>query len=234
MEDKTPETTEDENLNWSEEKTTYTKEEVETMKKKLSWDHEKWVQQVISEKKNYQSAMAEIAKMSKNPDKKDTLISLYDEHPEVAKIILDTVYDWQDIEAFKEAIWYKEDMTDPKVIEKLVSKQAQQIAKQNLIKDKKNSFIGKLKMEWDELKNFEEEFSERMQLKSFNINDIDKHLEKSFREVSDNDEMLKALKSQEIIGKAMATGEWKGWSESKKPNSIQKESNDFLKKMWII
>lgn len=230
-EDENKVVTEDENLNWNEEKTTYTIEEVEAMKKELSWNHEKWVQQVISEKKAYQSAMGEISKVAED---KEHLISLYDKNPEVAKIILDTVYEWQDIEAFKEAIWFKEDMTDPKVIEKLVSKQAKKLAEKNLITDKKNAFISKLKMEWDELKNFEAEISERMQLKSFKISDLDKHLVKAYKEVSDNEEMLKTLKSKEVIGKTMATWEWKGGWTSKKPNNIQQESRDFLKKMWVI
>lgn len=56
-----------------------------------------------------------------------------------------------------------------------------------------------------EKKDFEEAFEERRQLKSFKIDDLEKQLTKAYREISDNTEVLKNLKTQEVIGKAMAT-----------------------------
>ena len=57
----------------------------------------------------------------------------------------------------------------------------------------------------EEKKNFEEALEERKQLKSFKSSDIEKHLEKAYREISDDSETLKTLKTQETIAKNMAT-----------------------------
>jgi hypothetical protein len=65
-------------------------EEVEEMKKDMQSNSEKGVQKLISEKKNYETAMSNISKVA---DSKEHLISLYEDSPEVAQIILDTVYD---------------------------------------------------------------------------------------------------------------------------------------------
>lgn len=210
-------------LNWGEgAKTTYTEEEVAAMKKDMESNSEKWVQKVITEKKNYQSAMWEISKVAEN---KEHLIDLYDSNPEVAQIILDQVYDWQDIDAFKEAIWYKEDYTDPKMINKLAEQKAKAMIDSDKIATAKTEFIKKLQMEWDELQKFEEAFSERMEMKSFNANDIVKHLEKAYREGNDDPDMLAKLKNQEIIGKSLATwwGKWWGSGWDKKETSMDKK-----------
>lgn len=92
-----------------------------------------------------------------------------------------------------------------------------------------SDFIEKLKMTDKEKKDFEEALDERKQLKSFRSSDIEKHLEKAYREISDNTEVLKTLKSQETIAKAMVTGEGKGGSEPQKKSGLQNEISDFLK-----
>ena len=46
-----------------------------------------------------------------------------------------------------------------------------------------------------------------MELKSFRSSDVDKHLEKAFREVNEDEEMTAKLKAQKNIGQTMATGE---------------------------
>lgn len=227
MEDKDKKTSEGwENLNWKE-KTTYTKEEVESIKRELSGSHEKWVQKVIWEKKAYQEAISIIPKLM---DDKEKLISIHEENPEVAQIILDKIYEWQSIEEFKDAIWYQEDYSDPEVVKKLVSKQAKELRDKEKIEDAKSSFIEKLQMEWDELKNFEEAFAERQELRSFKVSDLDKHLEKAFREVSDNTEQLKDLKKNKEIAKTLATGGWKQGGNSKDTNakSVQDEAKSFV------
>jgi hypothetical protein len=73
-----------------------------------------------------------------------------------------------------------------------------------LIEDKKLAFIDKLKMTDAEKKDFEEAFNERKQLKSFNLETIDKHFEKAYREVNDTVD-FKTLNTQETIAKSLAT-----------------------------
>jgi hypothetical protein len=46
-------------------------------------------------------------------------------------------------------------------------------------------------------------------LKSFKLDNIDKQLEKAYREVSNNLELLKSLKTKEVIAKTMTTNEQK-------------------------
>lgn len=217
---------EDANLNWDEVKTTYSAEEV----KEMQSNSEKGVQKLITEKKANERAMKSINKIVED---KGYLIELYETDEEAAKIILTDIYDGQSIEDFKTAIEFKEDMSDPKVIERLVEKKAKEHASISKIANSKLEFIEKFKLEWDELKEFEEAFEERMELKSFSANNVDNHLEKALREISD-DKLSDRLKSQKEIAKTMATWEWAtGWTV-KKDNSIQKQSNDFLKKFGVI
>lgn len=230
MEEKITEKREDENLN-SDEKTTYTLEEVEAIKKKMQSDSEKWVQKLINETKQekqqrliYERVLDEVWKVA---DDNSYLISLYEEEPEVANIILGKYYDWQSIEQFKDSIWYEEDYNDPKVRERKISLEVKKLADKQLIESKKQEFISKLKMTEEERLLFEEAFDERKQLKSFNVNDVEKHLEKAYREVNEN---AYDFKSQETIAKTMATWEWKSWNNKETRNSISDEANAFLDK----
>ena len=231
---------EDENLNSEgqdkDTKTSYTAEEVSDLRKQMQADSEKWVQKIISEKKTYQQVLKEVWKVA---DDKSYLVELHHENPEVAKIILETYYEWQDIEAFKTSIEYQEDSTDPVVIARMVKSEAKKLANQELINDKKQEFITKLKMSDEEKKEFDEAFSERLQLKSFSVSNLSKHFEKAYRDVNDNTESLKEMKKQEAIAHAMATWDNKGWKQTttQKETNLQKNSDynkNFLKDRWIL
>lgn len=217
-----------------EVKTTYTAEEVETMKKELQSNTEKGVQKLIKEKKEaeetYQNVLSEISQIAED---KTRLVDLFDENPKVAKIILDKYYDWQSISEYKTNIWYEEDYTDPKKIQKQIEEQAKKLSEQKEIEREKKSFIDKLQMSKEEVEKFEEAFEERKELRSFKIEDLEKHLTKAYREISDNTESVKTMKSQETIAKNMATWEWKGWNDTsgRKPNvAIQ----NLLRDHWVI
>lgn len=219
---------EEEILNWEDTKT-YTLEEVEAIKKKMQSDSEKWVQKVISEKKLYETAFKESKKIVDNPS---YLVDLYDDKPEVAQAILDNFYDWQSIDKYKQSIDYQEDLSDPVKVDKLVDKRVQKLEESRLIEKSKKDFISKLKMTPEETEQFEEAFEERKQLKSFSIDNLEKNLEKAFREISDNPEQIKAMKDQETIAKTIATWEGKGWDNwGKKQNN---DIVDFLISRWIV
>lgn len=235
---------EDENLNsngqdneWGEDqKTTYTAEEVDALKKQMQSDSEKGVQKVIGQKKAYEIAMQNLSEISDEPWK---LVELYEENPKAAQVILDTYYDGQNIESFKESIEYEEDYSNPDRLEKLVEKKTQERVETKLIEDTKSMFIEKLKITGEELTKFEDAFSERKELKSFKADDTQKHLEKAYRDISDNDEALKELKKQEAIANSMATSTWKGGKESqwRKQTAVKKNSEynrNFLKERWIL
>lgn len=246
MEDKNTEQREGENLNSNDQnndqKTTFTADEVAEIKKQMQSDSEKWVQKVIWEKKAYQQAMQNLSDIS---DDNSKLLDLYEENPAAAKIILDTYFDGQDIETFKESIWYKVDYTDPKTIEKLVEEKAKALKESEkkemetqLIEKEKNAFINKLKMWKEESEKFNEAFEERMELRSFKVSDLTKHLEKAYKEIA-NDEQILELKKQEIIANSLATGDWKIGKESKDRQKTQIERNseynkNFLKSRWIL
>ena len=207
-----------------EQPKTFTLEEVEEMKKKMQSDSEKGVQKLISEKKDYDTALSELSKIAED---KTYLVDLFMSNEKVAKIILEKFYEWITIDQFKESIGYEEDLTNPRVRERLINLEAQKRVNQKTIADKKAAFIEKLKMSEDEQKDFEDAFAERMQLRTFNINDIDIHLEKAYREII-NEDSLKQIKTQETIGKTMATWEWKSWGSDTKKDTLNSEISDFL------
>lgn len=217
-------------LSWDEQKTTYTVEEVNDIKKKMQSDSEKGVQKLISNTKAYESAMWYIPTLVEDKAK---LVEIYEEKPEVAKIILDKVYGGQSIESFKEAIWYEEDITDPKVIERRVAQLAKQQADEMKVESTKSEFINKFKLEWDELKAFEEAFTERMELKSFSISTLDTHLEKALKEVIDESpsDRIKTIKA---MAQTMSTGNNNNPEPARKENTSQKQAQDFLKKFGVI
>jgi len=87
----------------------------------------------------------------------------------------------------------------------MVQNEAKKMAEAKLISEKKTEFINKLKMTDEEVKDFEESFNERTELKSFSVSNLDKHFEKAYRDVNDNTESLKEMKKQEAIANTMAT-----------------------------
>ena len=145
------------------------------------------------------SAVAKVSKDSKN------LVDIFETDPKTARIILDEYYDGMGIEDFKTSIGYKEDLSDPKVAERRIYMEAQKRLDRMLVDKEKQAFIERLKMTTEEKTLFEEALAERMELKTFKAEDIDKHLEKAYREISDNTEILKTIKSQETIARSMAT-----------------------------
>jgi len=223
------------NSDGEDQKTSYTLEEVEEMKKSF-FDKDEWVQSLLRKSKLSDKALDEVWKVA---DNKEHLIELYEDNPEVAKIILEKYYSWQSIEDYKTSIDYKVDVNDPKVIERMVEKQAKQMANTKLISDKKAEFITKLKMTDEEVKDFDEAFNERTQLKSFKISNLDKHFEKAYRDVNDNTESWKEMKKQEAIANAQASWDSKGWKQvtNQKESTLKKNSDynkNFLKEQWIL
>jgi len=243
MEDKKIEELEDDkNLNQekSEEETkadakvettetkTFTLEEVEAIKKDMQSNSEKWVQKLVKWQKAYKLAMSNLSNISENPEE---LVELYSENEEAAQIILDTYYDWQDINAFKESIEYKVDYSDPKVIDALVEKKLAKKVSSDLITNTKSKFIKDLDIKWEELEKFEAEFTDRQGLKSFNPDTISKHLEAAYRDISWNEEQLKKLQKWEIVWKAMtkSEGKWGNSNKETKNASLKKDISDFMK-----
>lgn len=212
----------------AETKTTYTAEEVEAMKKELSSNSERGVQKVISEKKALEMTLDEIGKVAEDPA---YLVSLHDSKPEVARIILNKYYDGKDIEDFKESIGYQVDFSDPETVKKHIEREAERKIQYKITEDAKSEFIKRLGIEGDELKAFEGAFDERKQLKSFNSTDIQKHLEKAYREIADENQIAK-LKNQETIANVMATGEGgsKSGNDQKKADPLKGEISSFLSK----
>lgn len=223
----------EETLKKEETPKTFTEAEVADMieaeKRKLASASEKWVQKVLKSKQNYEVALTELAYIA---DDNTHLINLAEDKPEVAKIILDKFYWGISLDDYKDQIGYEEDLSDPRVLEKKAEKLAEKKIQSKTISDKTNSFIDKLKMNENEKEKFLEAFEERKQLKSFNIDDIDKHLEKAYREISDNP----LPKTQEIIAKTQATWEWKSdwpWPSKSNLDKSREEARDFLKSMWL-
>lgn len=208
-----------------QDKTTFTKEEVEEIKRNMQSNSEKWVQKLISEKKVLETYVEELANVWNNPEH---LIELMGDNPKVAQMILEKYYDWEDIEDYKIRIWYNEDYSDPTLIQKKIKEEAKKLTENNLIESKKEDYISKLEMTDEEKTNFLEAFEEIKGLKSFNTKDLTKQFEKAYRLWNDNEKALSKMKNQESIWKNISIGEWNNWKVEKKENWNNEYAN-FLK-----
>lgn len=215
---------------------TYTEEEVEEMRKKLQSDSEKWVQKVINERKLYEKAFEEVGNIAED-DKR--LVDIYEENPELWKLILTKYFNGQTIDEYKDSISFTEDYSDPKRMEAKIKREAEKLAAQKELEKAKESidksktaFIDKLKMSDEEREAFEETFEELSSLKSFKIDNIQKVMEKAYRISNDNEESINKLKAQEVIARATASTKGGGTSqESKDPKAkIKKDIEAFKKK----
>ena len=211
-----------------EQKATFTAEEVAALKKQIS-ESEKGVQKVISEKKTFERAIKEIGKVAEN---NAYLVELHAKSPETAKIILDEYYDGESIDAFKARIGYQEDLTDPEVLERKISEEAKKRLEAKEISDGKDEFVKKLGMDESERKAFEEAFEERTQLKSFRVSDLQKHLEKAYREVRDESDTEREARKAAAVASTHATGEGKssGKESKSKLDEEREKARAFLAK----
>ena len=217
--------------NSNEEDKVYTKEEVDAMLKKHQSDTDKGVQKLLSKTKAYENVLDVVGKVSDDPA---YLVECWETNQEVAKIILDKYYNGQSIDDFKRSIDYAIDYNDPVVRKRYFEIEAQRINDEKVVEQSTSSFISKLNMSDDEKTRFLDALEERKQLKSFKISDLDRHLEKAYKEVNDNTDALSKLKSQEAIARAMETGvSWGGGGgidSKQKTTGLGNEVAEFLKK----
>lgn len=211
-----------------DQKTTYTKEEVDAIMKKHQADSERGVQKVFQEKQFQEKIVDAIQEIS---DDKKHLIVLHESDPKVAKAILDKFYGGQSIEEFMKDQGLEEALNDPEIVNKRIKSEAQKLANEERISDKKNEFIAKLKMSEEEKTQFETAFEERKQLKSFSMDDIQKHFEKAYREVNDWFD-AKKYQETELIAKATASGggKWSGGESTHAVSATKKSVDDFFDK----
>jgi len=123
----------------------YTSEEVNAIKKEMQSNSEKWVQKIIAEKKLLDSVIKSTWKVAEDST---YLVTLYNENPEVAKIILENYYEWQSIDEYKTDIDYIVDYEDPKVIERIADEKVKKIIETKLLNNKEAEFIKKLDIKW--------------------------------------------------------------------------------------
>ena len=203
------------------EKTTFTLEEVEAMKAKMQSDGDKWVQKLIQKQQLMEKALDAVPKISDDPS---YLVTLHETEPDVAETILKRFYDGKSIEKYMEDEGIELDMSDPERVKRRIAQEAQKLADERIISEKKEEFIKELKMTPDEQALFEAEFEERRNLKTFNPKDLRKHFEKAYREA--NGEPPASLKSAEELARATSSGNWKSWDTGSQPVSATKKSVD--------
>ena len=207
----------------------YTEEEV----KKLRREYEEWIVSLKNKASFSEKAYIEVWNIASNPER---LVEILDEDPKLWNKILKDYFNWQTPEEYKESIGYQEDFTDPKKIEAMIKKQAQELARQEKLEGEKTSFIEKLEMSDDEKTAFEEQLSELMQLKSFKAEDMTKVMEKAYRISVNEDGTQKKLKNAEVMAKSMATakgGKTTTWKSDGKTD-FDKDYDAFLRKNKLI
>lgn len=191
-----------------EEKTTFTLEEVEEMKRKMQSDSEKGVQKLLKEKKDIEQFSENLRLATKKvAEDPKYLVELHDSDPKLAKILLDDYNDGQTIEQYMASIGYEPDLTDPKVIEKKISQEAEKRVIDKKVSEEKSKFIEELKMTDSEKEAFEETFNELRNTKLFNADNIRKTMEKAYRMSNENDEQISKLQKEEAVAKVIATSD---------------------------
>lgn len=214
-----------------EGKNTFTAEELEAAKQqaiqeainKNNSDHAAWLEKLVNEKKIADQVLDAVGKVADNAE---SLISIYDESPEVAQKILDRYYGGKTIEEYKAKINYQE---EPAVMnDKLITEKARAIVNETKIKDTKKAFIEKLGLEWDELQAFEQEFTERLEMKSFSVDKLDEVLTKSYKYATGFDEnKIKEIQRAKSIASAGSLAGNDKVAESNK-SRIRNEVDDLL------
>lgn len=210
-----------------EDAQTFTAEQLEAAKQealnKYKSDSEAGVQKLINEKKMAEQVLDAVGEVAQDAN---NLVNIFDTNPEVAKKILDKYYGWKTIDEYKESIGYKE---DPQILnEKMVEEKAKSIVDSNRIVDQKKAFIEKIGLEGDELKAFEEEFEERLWLKSFTVDKLDEHLTKAFKLATGySEDKIKEIQKSKAIASAWSLAGSDKTNEAGK-SRIKSEVDDLL------
>jgi len=206
---------------------TFTAEQLEQAKQdalnKYKSDSEAGVQKLINEKKMAEQVLDAVGEVAQDAS---NLINIFDTNPEVAQKILDKYYWGKTIEEYKESISYKE---DPQILnEKMIEEKAKSIVNSNRVIDQKKAFIEKTELEGDELKAFEEEFEERLGLKSFTVDKLDEHLTKAYKLATgySEDKIKEIQKSKAIASAGSLAGNDKTNEAGK--SRIKSEVDDLL------
>ena len=215
--------------NQEEQKTTYTVDEVDAMKKEMQSNSDRWVQKILKQQQKYERIIDGVALVSKDPK---NLLEINESDPEVAQAILDKYYDGKTIEEYQELYNITVDYSDPKTAKAKIEREANRIATDRMINDKRDEFIAKLKLSDEEIEKFNEAFEERKSLKSFNPKEVVKQLEKAYIEIGDP-QNLKKLETQANIANSQATSTSSGNSGGDKKTQFDRdreEASAFLSK----
>ena len=210
-----------------QEKTTFTAEELEAAKQealnKYKSDQEKWIQKIIEEKKFAEKVLDAVWLVAQD---QNNLIEIYDENPDVAEEILNKYYGWKSIDEYKESIGFQE--SEIVLTEKMIEEKAKSIVEAEKIKDTKKAFIEKTGLKGEELEAFESEFEERMQLKSFSIDNLDDNLTKAYKLATGySEEQIKDIQKSKMVA-SVSSVSWTSKQKDSETSRIHKEVNDLL------
>lgn len=210
---------------------TFTAEELEAKTQealnKYKSDQEQWVQKLVAEKKLAEQVLDAVWKVAENAE---SLVSIYDESPEVAQKLLDKYYGGKSIEEYKQSIWFQE---EPAVMnDKLITEKARAIVNETKIKDTKKAFIEKLGLQWDDLQAFEQEFAERLEMKSFSVDKLDEALTKAYKLATGFDEnKIKEIQRAKSIASAGSLA-WNDKVAESDKSRIKNEVKEFMKNRY--
>ncbi len=110
----------------------------------------------------------------------------------------------------------------------MIEEKAKSIVNSNRVIDQKKAFIEKTGLEGDELKAFEEEFEDRLGLKSFTVDKLDEHLTKAYKLATgySEDKIKEIQKSKAIASAGSLAGNDKTNEAGK--SRIKSEVDDLL------
>jgi len=206
---------------------TYTAEQMEQIKadtlKEANANHEAWVQKLVNDWKLKDKVLTAIWTVAGD---KAALVWIFNEDPAVGKQILDQYYGGQTLDQYKESIWYE---TSPEQItEELITKKANSIFEANKITDVRKDFVEKLALEWEALEAFNEEFNGRMQMKNFNIGNLDDNLIKAYKLATGySDADIRKLNNVKVVARSTKVS-WQSKSWDWEKSKAADEVNSFL------
>ena len=200
---------------------TFSAEQVEEKLNAYKSSQEAWVQKLINEWKFKDKLIDATGKVAWS---KEALISIYWEDELVWQAILDKYYWGQSLSDYKADIGH---VDSPEVLtDNLITQKVNSITKQYWINDKREAFVWKIGLEWEELIAFNKELDERMQLKSF---DIDKDLVKAYKYITGySEEDMREINKTKKYAKTTWLS-WKDGTSGKKLSNNWKDALDFWK-----
>lgn len=200
--------------------------------KQLQSSASKWVKKVLDRNAVLTQTLKLLPQVADEPEK---LISIYEENPEVAQVILENYYDGITIEEYAET-WLWSDYTPKQEEKKTLSEDdIRQEERQKIAQEQVEEHVAKLfnkaKLNKQEAEKVLEEYEDLTEWKNLTVEKATKYFQIAYslvRKTPVEDAVTKTVK---------ATAPWAHWGTGKKTQSEDPylaDAQKFLKENWVF